>query len=78
MPLYPFTCRSCGHAFEKVVPSARTADVACPACESPEVGREFGLPAVAVRSTPPATNCRGDGPPCGAVGCGRTGRANPG
>jgi putative FmdB family regulatory protein len=71
MPLYPYSCDACGHTFEKVVPANGTAvDVACPECESTEVVRGFGLPAVG-QAKPAATNCRGDGPPCGAAGCGR-------
>jgi putative FmdB family regulatory protein len=74
MPLYPYTCHACGHAFEKVVRAAgKEVAVACPECESPNVAREFGLPAAIgpTKSLPAATNCRGDGPPCGAAGCGR-------
>ena len=73
MPLYPYTCDACGHEFDKVVPSTIVAvSVACPSCDSPKVTRGFGLPAVVAVAPPrPATNCRGDGPPCGAVGCGR-------
>jgi putative FmdB family regulatory protein len=71
MPLYPYSCEACGHEFEKVVPSAADrGDVCCPACESRDVARAFGLPAVG-RPRPAATNCRGDGPPCGRTGCGR-------
>ena len=43
-----------------------TAD--CPECGGAKVARRFGVP---VAKTVEATNCRGDGPPCGAVGCGR-------
>jgi len=71
MPLYPYTCDACGCEFEKVVPAtAGRESVTCPECESGKVTRGFGLPAAGV-SVPTATNCRGDGPPCGAPGCGR-------
>jgi putative FmdB family regulatory protein len=71
MPLYPYACDACGHEFEKVVPAAAVGPaVTCPNCGGPNVTRGFGLPAVAAKPLP-ATNCRGDGPPCGAVGCGR-------
>ena len=75
MPLYPFACADCGHDFEALV-TRPTADptAECPACGSRQVTRGFGVPAKV--SAPagggrPATNCRGDGPPCGAAWCGR-------
>jgi putative FmdB family regulatory protein len=74
MPLYPYTCAACGHGFEALVTSsaATATAVVCPECESDNVNRRIGLPArpKAVESTP-VTNCRGDGPPCGAAWCGR-------
>ena len=72
MPLYEYACRKCAHTFEVLVTGTRTTATACPACASPEVERLIGLPAP--RRTIedlPATNCRGDGPPCGAPWCGR-------
>jgi putative FmdB family regulatory protein len=71
MPLYPYTCDDCGHAFEKVMSRAAVEPaVSCPECHSPRVVRQFGLPAATSKALP-ATNCRGNGPPCGAIGCGR-------
>jgi putative FmdB family regulatory protein len=74
MPLFEYACRDCGREFEAIV-TARTADaVRCPACASAAVGRKLPLPAtVAVTGTNGATNCAGDGPPCGAQWCGRKG-----
>ena len=72
MPLYPYTCDDCEAEFEALV--TRVTDplaVECPACGGTRVARGFGVPARGPASTPPATNCRGDGPPCGAQGCGR-------
>jgi putative FmdB family regulatory protein len=72
MPLYDYTCRKCQHTFEKHVNSRTTTQVACPNCQSGELDRLIGLPGVVrVTEGPPATNCRGDGPPCGAPWCGR-------
>lgn len=35
MPMYEYTCPSCGHAFEKLVRSASKADtITCPNCET--------------------------------------------
>jgi len=72
MPLYEYNCRACGRPFEVLV-SARSAaePVRCPECVSPEVDRLIGLPAAKVVDAAPATNCRGEGPPCGAPWCGR-------
>jgi len=77
MPLYEYNCRACGRPFEALV-TARTASAAeavrCPHCDSSELDRLIGLPAPGkVVEGQPATNCRGDGPPCGAPWCGRKG-----
>ena len=74
MPLFEYRCRDCGRDFETLV-TARTAEsVRCPACESASVERLIALPAVGrVAEGSPATNCRADGPPCGAPWCGRKG-----
>jgi putative FmdB family regulatory protein len=72
MPLYEYTCRKCEHAFEALVTARSAAAVKCPQCESEELDQLIGLPAPGrVVDGPPATNCRGDGPPCGAPWCGR-------
>jgi putative FmdB family regulatory protein len=72
MPLHEYTCRKCDHAFEALVSSRTAAAVACPKCQSEELDQLIGLPAPGrVAEGAPATNCRGDGPPCGAPWCGR-------
>lgn len=72
MPLYEYTCRKCVHTFEALVMGPQDEDVRCPACDGTEIDRGFGLPARGkVLDTAPATNCRGDGPACGAPWCGR-------
>lgn len=73
MPLFPYTCGDCGAGFEALVPraSAEPAD-GCPVCSGHNVTRGLSLLAkVAVQTDPAATNCRGDGPSCGASWCGR-------
>lgn len=70
MPLYDYACRACGHTFDAIVTTRTVASVACPECESADLERLLGLPAPG-RVTDSATNCRGDGPPCGAPRCGR-------
>jgi putative FmdB family regulatory protein len=74
MPLYEYTCRQCQHTFEQLVPSLTQEPQECPQCHSPSLERLIGLPAAGRSSMPVATNCQGDGPPCGAPWCGR---ANP-
>jgi len=72
MPLYEYTCRTCEKDFEVLVTSRDEDEVRCPECEGTELDRRFGLPArgrVVGNST--ATNCQGDGPPCGAPWCTR-------
>ena len=77
MPLYPFTCSDCGAEFEALV-TRPTADpkAECPSCGGPQVDPRTwssGPAGVGRRRT----NCRGDGPPCGAPWCGRTRNAQP-
>ena len=72
MPLYPYTCDDCAAEFEALVTKTTgEPKVECPSCGGSRVTRGFGVPARVTVATPPATNCRGDGPPCGAAGCGR-------
>jgi putative FmdB family regulatory protein len=71
MPLYEYTCRKCSHSFEALASARRAGSDACPRCGSEDVERLIGLPAAGRASDEAATNCRGDGPPCGAPWCGR-------
>lgn len=72
MPLFEYRCRACDRPFEVLVTTRTTDGVRCPECASAAVERLIGLPAAGkVAEAGPATNCRGDGPPCGAPRCGR-------
>ncbi|MBA4188294.1 MAG: hypothetical protein C0467_09840 [Planctomycetaceae bacterium] len=73
MPLFEYECRDCARPFEALVSAKSTETVRCPACESVDVARLIGLPTAKVVDGQPATNCRGDGPPCGTSWCGRKG-----
>ena len=58
MPLYEYTCRKCEHTFEALVSAQapRTA-VACPKCESDEVGSaSSGCPRAGRVADGPARN----------------------
>lgn len=46
MPIYEFSCHSCGHEFEQIVSFSATTAPACPACASTEVGRHMSRPAI--------------------------------
>jgi putative FmdB family regulatory protein len=72
MPLFEYKCRACKKPFEVLV-STRTAEtVRCPECDGSDIERLIGLPAAGrVLDGEAPTNCRGDGPPCGAPWCGR-------
>ncbi len=73
MPLYPFTCNECEAEFEALVARATAEPTAeCPSCGSTHVTRAFGVPAKIGTTDLPRSNCRGDGPPCGAPQCGRS------
>ncbi len=78
MPLDRYSCNDCGERFEQMrsrsnAPVTATATViACPSCGGESVELSFGLPAKPLPvSAAAATNCRGDGLPCGASFCGR-------
>jgi putative FmdB family regulatory protein len=75
MPLFEYTCRKCAHTFEALVTAGKRGEPErCPSCDGTELERMIGLPAPGrVTEGAPATNCRGDGPPCGAPWCGRKG-----
>jgi putative FmdB family regulatory protein len=44
MPIYDFSCRSCGHVFETLVRSSATPS--CPECKSEDLDRMLSLPVV--------------------------------
>lgn len=69
MPLYAYTCEKCEKDFEAITNLKDADDAECPDCGSGNVERHLSLPSKA--TLPAATNCRGDGPPCGAPYCGR-------
>jgi putative FmdB family regulatory protein len=72
MPLYEYTCEACEHSFEALVTTKTMDTIRCPKCSATKLNRLIGLPAPGrVVDGAPATNCRGDGPPCGAPRCGR-------
>lgn len=73
MPLYRFVCDGCQTDFEELLrhPPQAEDPLVCPQCESRQTHQVLGLPSVGQARSTPATNCRGDGPPCGLPQCGR-------
>ena len=51
MPIYDFICQSCGSEFEKLVSFSNESAVICPKCQSSEVERQMGLPAIHVKGS---------------------------
>lgn len=49
MPIYEYSCDSCGHEFELLIRSSETP--ACPTCESAELTRKLSLPRVSTEGT---------------------------
>jgi putative FmdB family regulatory protein len=49
MPIFEYTCKSCGSQFELLV--LKTTVPACPECKGSELDRHFSLPAVSSDST---------------------------
>ena len=71
MPLFDYRCRSCDASFEALVRNASRDRVSCESCESEDVHRLMGAPAVQAggRSLPIAAGCPPpEAGPCG-TGC---------
>jgi putative FmdB family regulatory protein len=51
MPLYEYSCPSCGHQFEELVRAADADKVACPKCKSPKASRKFSTFGVSMAPT---------------------------
>jgi putative FmdB family regulatory protein len=49
VPIYEYTCRGCGRAFELLV--LKMTVVACPSCASADLERQISVPAVKSEST---------------------------
>jgi putative FmdB family regulatory protein len=49
MPIYEYTCKSCGHEFEALVRRDKTP--ACASCGADDLERRFSLPNVSSEST---------------------------
>jgi putative FmdB family regulatory protein len=50
MPIFEFSCRSCGREFEHLVRPGG-AEAACPSCQSTELERLLSVPAVKSEAT---------------------------
>jgi putative FmdB family regulatory protein len=73
MPLYEYACANCEHVFEELVIGQEKVE--CPKCHAANVERSLSLPArpqTATSALPVGGAC-GEGPPCGAPWCKRTG-----
>ncbi|MBV7330263.1 zinc ribbon domain-containing protein [Chloroflexi bacterium TSY] len=46
MPLYEFICHNCENEFEKIVAFSDTGTPGCPFCQSSNVQRKLGMPAI--------------------------------
>jgi len=46
VPIYEFICHDCGAEFEKLLSFSSTITPQCPTCQSENVKRQMGLPAV--------------------------------
>ncbi|MDT8390912.1 MAG: zinc ribbon domain-containing protein [Lentisphaeria bacterium] len=61
MPLFEYTCESCGHLFEKLVRNDGDIPSTCPACGEKTLRKVFSTFSPAVASS-------GGGGPCAAQG----------
>lgn len=46
MPIYEFVCSNCGWEFERIQSFSATSTPRCPSCDSEQVVRRMGLPAI--------------------------------
>lgn len=46
MPIYEFVCQSCGNEFEKILSFSAQTMPHCPKCNSQQVERQVGRPAI--------------------------------
>lgn len=46
MPIYEFLCQNCGHEFEQILPFSAQTTPNCPVCQSTNVVRRMGRPAI--------------------------------
>lgn len=44
MPLFPYVCRSCAYAEERLVPASAARTIKCPECGKKTFVRELGTP----------------------------------
>ena len=69
MPLYEYTCTSCGQTSELLLRSSAETP-ACPSCGSESMAKEFSVPARAAVRDGAALPISADGPvDCGAPRC---------
>ena len=74
MPLYDFSCQDCQQTFEKIVRTSDEQDgIACPTCSSHKVEKLLSVPARPMLARAESPTPCGQGPPCGAPWCQRTG-----
>ena len=52
MPIYPYQCDACGHAFDEIQMMSEPPLKKCPACKRKKLRRLFGTPNVIVRYSP--------------------------
>lgn len=64
MPLREYSCKSCGHRFEKLERGGRRTRVRCPQCGDMNVVKAFSSFAVAAATSTPSPDIA----PCGACG----------
>jgi putative FmdB family regulatory protein len=69
MPMYEYSCATCGNAFERRRPAAERNDAqACPSCGATEVILQMSAPAVhGARSLQAMGTCPTSGKACGCA-----------
>jgi putative FmdB family regulatory protein len=63
MPIYEYSCHTCGHEFETLVRSGTVPD--CPSCRSTDLAKKLSVFATAGSTTEAAPVAIG---PCGSCG----------
>jgi putative FmdB family regulatory protein len=65
MPIFEYTCQSCGHRFEHLIRANQ--DAACPSCEGTALVKHLSTFAVRANGAAPRDDFAAPGP-CGSCG----------
>lgn len=66
MPIYEYTCKACGHAFEHLARTLSDKPAACPKCGAKQFAKQFSTFAPTA-ATPKGCGSCADAPACASL-----------